>query len=316
MNDFWLELLGVRTGEDVRVVGGQWQWNPAIGWPALLALLAAAVAVAVLSYRRKGLGLSPGRLRLLLALRLLALLGLAGVLVRPSLGLRVEGAVRQTLALLFDASASLGLVDPRTDPPDQVRAGIALGRVPVGTPVTERPASVAELHPSRVEALRGIVTHRDLALLDRLGRSFDLHAYGFAGELVPLPLAATNSAPKTGAKTSAAPALDPAALAAALRADGRETAPGTALREVLDRERGRPLAGVVFFTDGQESPPLRNKDVTPPMGAPLCDALVPPAGADDAPPYLPPLEDLERALVEAEQIFADYLARESFATAA
>lgn len=32
-------------------------------------------------------------------------------------------------------------------------------------------------------------------------------------------------------------------------------------------------------------------------------ALVPPAGADDSPPYLPPLEDVERALVEAAQIY-------------
>jgi uncharacterized membrane protein len=245
MNDFWHRLLGLRTGEAVDIVGGNLQLHPAIGWVTWIALVAAAAAVAVASYRLRGFGLAPARVRLLLALRLAALLGLAAVLLRPSLGLRVEGAIRQTLVLLFDQSASFALVDPRTDPADQARAAIATGALgPAAGLTAPLPPPAAALHPTRLDLLRSVLTNRELALLERLGRTFDLRAHGFAGTLLPLPLTDTNTAPTPGA------APNPSPLAAALRAEGRETAPGTALREVLDQERGRPLAGIVMFTDG------------------------------------------------------------------
>lgn len=246
MNDLWHRLLGVRTGEAVDIVGGRLQLHPAVAWPAWILLAAAALAVAILSYRARGLGISPLRTRLLLGLRLAALLGLATVLLRPSLGLQVEGAVRQSLLLLFDQSASFALVDPRTDPADQARAALAAGQLPPTAPVSNRPpASVASgFHPSRLDLLRAVLTNRDLALVDRLGRTFDLRVHGFAGDLLPLPLAVSNASPAHSQNP------DPVLLAAALRADGRETAPGTALREVLNQERGRPVAGVVMFTDG------------------------------------------------------------------
>jgi hypothetical protein len=88
-------------------------------------------------------------------------------------------------------------------------------------------------------------------LIERLGKEFDLKIAGFAGELSSLHPggAGETNRPKT-ASGPAVPAVDGITLAAALNAEGRETAPGTALAELFERERGRPLGGVLVFTDG------------------------------------------------------------------
>src|SRR5262245_29773350 len=124
MNDLLLRALGVRSDEAGSVVGIDFELHPAVGWGFFVVLAALALAVAAFSYFRSDVELTPFRRRVLMTFRVLALLGIAGVLLRPSLGLNVEGVVRQSLILLLDQSASLALRDPRTEPADQTRAAI------------------------------------------------------------------------------------------------------------------------------------------------------------------------------------------------
>lgn len=263
MRDVLFQILGMPVGESGEVVGWSLRCQPAGGWLAALAVLAAAAVAGIGMYAGRSLGLTPGRRRVLGVLRVAGLAGIAAVLLRPALHFDVEGTVRQTLALVFDASASMALRDPRTAPEDRLRAGIAEGTVRAEGGVSRPAPDLRRVSPSRLELLRAVVTNRELALLDRLGRTFDLKAAGFDGDLRVLSTGVgtadggkgpagegTNRPARSRAPGMSRTGWEPDVLAAALAADGRETAPGTALREVLERERGRPLAGVVMFTDG------------------------------------------------------------------
>jgi hypothetical protein len=254
MNDFLLHLLGVRTEGPASVVDWGLEMQPVISRGWLVLVLAVLAVVAVLSYRRRGVDLSPRRRNGLLTLRLLSMLLLIGILLRPGLGLTVEGLVRQSLILLFDESASMSLRDPRVDPADQSRAALAQGRLPASGGLGQAPRPDGGPAPSRLELVSAILTNRDLALIERISRGFDVKPVGFAGELIALSIAAE----PTNASSMAAPGnpsrgsskITGAGLATALRAQGRQTAPGTALRELAERERDRATAGVVLFTDG------------------------------------------------------------------
>lgn len=248
MSDFLLRLLGAPAGDAGTVLSSRLEWHPVFGGGVFVLLVAGALAVAVGSYRRRDVEIAPRRRWVLLGLRSLATLVVAGVFLRPTIGLTVEGLVRQSLVLLFDGSASMNLQDPRTDGADRVRAAIAEGTLS-GTGGIARTAPAPRTPAaSRLDLLRGVVTNRDLALLDRLGRTFDLRVASFAGELQPLVLPVGGTSTNRGVESAGAVPAVP--LAEALRADGGRSAPGTALRELLDRERGRPLGGVVMFTDG------------------------------------------------------------------
>lgn len=256
MNDLLLRLLGVRTDGSASVMDWGLEIQPVVGRGLLVLVVVALGAVAYVSYRRRDVELTPFRRHWLLGLRCAALVLLAGVLLRPGLGLTVEGLVRQSLILLFDQSASMTLRDPRVDPADQSRAAMAQGRLAATGGLAQAPRPEAGPPPSRLELVSAILTNRELALVEQLSRSFDLKPVGFAGELLPVSLAqgpapsASEASAVDGAKATPGARLSGAAVAQALRAQGRQTAPGTALRELGDRERGRAMAGVVLFTDG------------------------------------------------------------------
>ncbi|MCC6231456.1 MAG: VWA domain-containing protein [Verrucomicrobiales bacterium] len=260
MNHFLLQLLGVRTDGAGTVVGVGFEFQPALAWGWVLLLLAMAVAAAVLAYRRRDVVLTPRRRAVLLGLRLLALTGLCLVFLRPGLVLTVEGLVRQALVLLFDQSASTTLRDPRTEAPDRVRAAIAAGQVSASGGLNQRvPESTGAPLATRQEVLRHALTNRELALVDRLQRDFDLRVAGFAEGLSPMalgPSAAPAVSATRGGTSNREPASAPglrwsaSAISEALRAEGRESAPGSALRELADRVRGRSVSSVVLFTDG------------------------------------------------------------------
>ncbi len=252
MNDTLLQWLGARGGATGRVVGIGLELQPALSWGWMLGLVALSVVVAVLSYRRRDVTLSPRRRAVLLLLRLLALAGLCAVLLRPGLALQVEGLVRQGVVLLFDQSASLALRDPRTEAADRVRAAIATGQASASAGLDQRVSEPAPATPpTRLELLQAALTNRELALVDRLQREFDLRIAGFSDAVSSLAVASTNTpSAATNRGVPSATRWSAAALSESLRAEGRQSAPGTALRELAERERGRSLAAVVLFTDG------------------------------------------------------------------
>ncbi len=257
MRDFLFKLLGAGGPDAGDVMGWHLQFQPVLGWPVGVLVVLGAAGLGLWSYLRPGVSLSPVRRRWLAVLRVAALVGISLVLLRPSLGLVIEGTVRQSLALLFDESASLALRDPRNLAADQVRAAIAGGGVPVAGGILQKAPAMGRVAPMRVDLLRAVLTNRELALIDNLQRHFDLKAAGFAGELLPLDVGGESSTNRDPTRADV-PVISGAAIARALKSDGRESAPGSALREVLERERGRRLGGVVVFTDG-----IRNAGADP-----------------------------------------------------
>lgn len=231
MSEPLLRLLGARPGLAGDVVGMSPAFAPVFGW-GTLAVLALLLAGLLAWAFRPGAAPAGPRRWVLLGLRAALGLLLLGLLLRPALVLHVEGAVRQTLALLLDASASMNLRDPRPAAADAARAAALLDRpLPAGAP------------PARVELGRAALTHRDFDLLPRLARDFDLRAFRFDAALQELAVGGTNLTPARLAEE----------LAAAWSADVPRTSVGGALREALDRQRGRPVGGLVLFTDGLDN---------------------------------------------------------------
>ena len=76
-------------------------------------------------YRTSPAALKPARKYLLAGLRVLFLVLIIVLLMRPVLALTVEGSIRRLLVMLVDDSASMQIKDPRLDSNDQKRAAIA-----------------------------------------------------------------------------------------------------------------------------------------------------------------------------------------------
>ena len=231
----WLsKLLGI-GGNGARAIG--WQWSihagPFAAW--LVALAALLVGLSVYLYRREQ-SVAPHKRHILTALRSLFLLGLLALLIKPTLRFTIEGSLRRAMIILIDGSASMKLEDPRTQEVDLKRAGIALGLLDANSGLNQSvsPESMSRLlHPARIELIKSALRNPQLALLKRLGAEYDLRPFTFARGLNEV---ASGDSPSVWIDT--------------LPSDGSSTALGDALRDVLARTRGQPLAGIFLATDG------------------------------------------------------------------
>lgn len=204
---------------------------PLLGWAA-----AAAVVIVVLVYRRDAAGLSWGRRCGLVALRL-ASVGVV-LLMLSRLSLRVDRTELPTVAVLIDVSGSMGLSDRYQDR----RLAAAAARLASGP--RESPGD----GPTRLQLVQAIVTRERGQWLRQLQQTHQVRLYAFDEHLRPLRTAAEDRA----AEGSEAESPERALLAAVLQltSEGGLTAPASAVRAVLEEHRGRPLGGVVLFTDG------------------------------------------------------------------
>lgn len=209
--------------------GTQWLWQlqspwPA-GWPPALAALVAAAVIAGLwwSYGREAAGLGRVRRGALLALRLAAIAVAAALFAQPTLIVARTGL--PPVAVLVDTSASMAQPD-------------------IGA------KSAATKGLSRLAAVQQLVGDRDGAWLQDLAATHPLRLYQFqqtATALGPPDLV-------TAEQLQAA--------AAALRAcvaDGDQTRPAEAVRQVLAELRGTPPTALIVFTDGIASESERDK---------------------------------------------------------
>lgn len=256
MTALLLKLLGAPAEGAVRVADAALAFRSVVrpGW-LVLGLVAVTVAVWAL-YRISPVRLSAGRRWALTGLRVVFLALLLVLLLQPVLALTIEGRVRRLLVLLLDKSASMQIKDARLDPADLKRAAMARGLLDPTRGLTQpldatRAREVQQI--SRLEVLKSALRNERLNLLQRLGRHFELEAYAFGEELVPLSLAQpTSGTERSPPNTPGVPGttVGEGDWLDRLQADASRTALGDALREVLNRKRGQPLAGVVLLTDG------------------------------------------------------------------
>lgn len=181
---------------------------------------------------------SRNKRNLLVALRLLFAATLLFVATRPVLVTTLVEKVRQKLIVLADASASMDIADLRTTPEDRARALIASGKLAPDAGLSQTvPADSAR--PTRRDILRSLSANDRLKLWSRLDERVELSFYGFGHDATEWTL------PSGAAGDVAAKAFFDQ-----LPAADQTTALGESLRQVLDRHRGEPLAGIFVLTDG------------------------------------------------------------------
>ena len=184
------------------------------------------------------------------------------LLLRPVLAFTVEGSVRRLLVLLMDGSSSMQIQDPRRDSADQKRAAIAKGILDPAKGMTQRLESNRQKEVdqiSRVEVVKAAFKNDKFNLLPYLDREFELDAFVFAQGLAPMP--SLRRRPQTGCKKDKRVTVDQFTWVDRLSATNPATAIGDALREIMNRKRGQPLAGVLLVTDGANNSGSQPREV-------------------------------------------------------
>src|SRR5688572_13383035 len=227
MTEFLLRLFGAQIEDAVRVTDASvaLRGASALGWILFLLLLLGGMVYWM--YRRSPQHLSPARKGTLAGLRILFLGLILALLLRPVLSFTVEGNVRRALVLLMDSSLSMEIKDTRMEELDRKRAVMA---------------NAPEQSP-RMEIVKSAFKSEKLNLLPRLDREFDLSAFTFGQGVVEV------SARRMGTNNENV-TVNEFTWVDRLSATNPITAIGDAMREVLNRKRGQPVAGVVLVTDG------------------------------------------------------------------
>src|SRR5690606_15585706 len=141
-------------------------------------------AMVFVMYARTAEKLSLFRRLVLSLLRFTFLLLILAMLTGPVLQVTFEQAVRRTLLLVVDASASMSdIKDQRVTDEDRKRAAIARGLIDPDKGLGQSlPADApARATTTRLEVAREALKNPRLDLLGRLGRDFDLTAFTFGG---------------------------------------------------------------------------------------------------------------------------------------
>ena len=231
MNAFWLRLFGMNAEDLQRIysVGLRFRNFAALGWVVFAVILLGGFVWWCYWRLEAHQALAPARRRVLAGLRMLLFALILLLLLRPVLALDLQERIRRTVVLLIDSSKSMNIRDQRLDEPDQKRAEIGIGAIadlsePVDGTRREEARKI-----SRADLVKGVLQNPKLHLLDDLNRDFNVETFLFG--------------------QSVAPADGPTWLLDYQPADN-STAIGDAIRTVLARERGQPVAGIFLATDG------------------------------------------------------------------
>jgi hypothetical protein len=264
MTGLLLKLLNVPAGDAVRIAGASLAFRGGLsgGWFVFLMLVTGALVYWL--YRSSPVTVAPWRRHTLTALRVLFVLMMLALLLRPVLAFTVEGSIRRVLVLLLDSSSSMQIKDPRLDADDQKRAAMARDLI---NPAKGLNQSLDRSHArdyeqvSRLDLTKSVLKNERLNLLPRLDKEFDLAAFSFGQGTAELSTrkdqseragekgrkGAGENSPFPPSSPSPPPLFD---WVDHLEANAPGTAIGDAIRDVMNRKRGQPLAGIVLVSDG------------------------------------------------------------------
>jgi uncharacterized membrane protein len=150
MMDLLYKFLGVHVDGSADIAGTGLALRGTTNPGLLLIVALLGLAAVVYAYRYLSEDLPRRRQVLLGILRVIFLLLVIGLLLRPTLILTLEGHVRRTVLLVFDGSASMGIRDA---------------------------------HGTRSDMLKDVLTNEKNQLLPRLARKFDLVPFEFGQHL-------------------------------------------------------------------------------------------------------------------------------------
>jgi hypothetical protein len=248
MYDFFLKLMGVPVEQVSRITQSQLRFRGDVDF-IWIVLAAVALGVMVfLMYRKAAPDLSPVKKYTLATLRTVFLLLILVLLMRPVWAFTIESRIRRELVVLLDGSSSMKIQDPRSDTDDLKRVAIARGELDPSKGLNQTLNATPGLDKvSRLDLVKTVLKSDKLDLMPRLATDYNVDTFAFDSTLSEIP---AGSYRQTGGQ---GPATQPAARNAwvdALKADGQQTAAGDALRAVVARKRGQPMAGIVMVTDG------------------------------------------------------------------
>jgi hypothetical protein len=212
----------------------------AVQRPLLLGLgFVLLVPLAVLIYRRQRANLASAPRGLIVALggiRVTILGLLVCTLAGPYLKIDHRNETKSIVALLFDHSQSMQLpAGPFATGEETTRMARAAG-YPVTNGQVDAQVRKALNQLTRAKLAHTVVQADARSLLEPLAKQFDLHCYAFDRALRPLP-------------------GDPAhpELPELVGSGGTSSYLGDAVAQVLHEAAGRQVAGVVLFSDGQNT---------------------------------------------------------------
>src|SRR5438874_506981 len=264
MTDLFLRLLGVRMEDAVHIAKASLEFHGGVNWGWFILLLLAVTGLIWWFYRDSPVHITGPRKIALAALRIAFIALLLLLLVRPVLSFTVEGSVRRLLVLLVDSSSSMRIKDPRIDQADQKRAAIAMGEIDPAKGLTQsfnRPKAKSDADMPRIDLVKATLKNDQLNLLPQLDKEFDLEAYTFAQGVAGIASRRENATNAPGHAASKHVTTDQFTWVDRLAATNPATAIGDALREIVNRKRGQPLAGMVLLTDGANNSGSQPREV-------------------------------------------------------
>ena len=237
--------------------------RPAVLWVGLALLM--PVGWFIVRRQRENLpGASPGLRAALCCTRLFILLALITVLAGPYLRLDLRQEKKPIVALLFDRSESMRLPAGPFEGDDAAArvaraAGYATSDGKIDTEARKALASAA-----RLTIAQDAVKAQAKALLEPIVESHDVKFASFARDLTPL-------------------GIDPRkpVFPEPAKADAGSSRIGEAVAQVVDDAGGRPIAGIVVFTDGRNNggrSPADAARVAQAAGAPVFTVPIGPRG--------------------------------------
>ena len=234
----WWFLKSIGVSEEILPHLGQAKLvlqRPLVLWVGLALL----VPVGVLIYRRqlRSLNVAPAWVTIALSsTRILILAMLVLALSGPYLALDYQLEKRPIVAVLFDDSASMHLpAGPFPRAEEAARIAQAAGfQIVQGRVDAEIRQALSRI--SRIKLAETVVQNARAVWGKPLADRYDLRYESFAGELHPLAVNSTDG-------TFPEP----------VNPGGPVTHLGGAIAQVFDEAGGRPVAGIVLFSDGQNN---------------------------------------------------------------
>jgi hypothetical protein len=225
--EWYLEIPPAGPGQ-----GTQWHLNVRPPWPSwmpqwgVLLLAMAGIVYVAWVYHRDAKSLPRPVCGSLVMLRLSTIAVV--LLFLTELALVIDRTGLPVVVVLIDDSASMGLEDRYPDKvlARQVEQLLKDGRFP---------------EPKRINLLKSLLTRRDGDFLKRLVNRHKIRVYRFSEAARLIGRGDYLNAEEIDA-------LIP--LLRELEADGEQTRPGPAVRQVLDDLRGTPPTAIVILTDG------------------------------------------------------------------
>lgn len=250
---------GASTDVVVSYEGISWGW-------AFFLLLVLGGAIGW-SYRWGASALTGKQRGLLTGLRIALVAVFLFLLVKPVVLLTMNEPVRERLLVMVDTSQSMAIKDQRVANDDLNRAALAAGLVAPDAKIDGSPPGGIDTWSSvsRAELLKALAANDKLKLWPRLHEKADLEFYQFGRDAKKTG----GMAAGTGGPISAS---DAQAFFDGLKFTDDVTTLGDSLRQVLDDNRGQPVAGVLVVTDGANNtgtPPAEIADLAKQDGIPL-----------------------------------------------